>query len=46
MFEQDEKLCYVSLHSLVVLVGEEGRVWYLLPVDQVEWTEPYYGHQN
>lgn len=29
-----------------VLIGKENEAWYHLPVDQVEWTNPKYFHQN
>jgi len=35
-----------SLHALVVLKGEENRDWIEAKVDEVEWTNPYYCHQN
>lgn len=33
-------------HALLLLKGEERIDWYYLPVDKVEWTDPWYCHQN
>ena len=35
-----------TLLAFVVLVGLVDVGWYLRPIDQVEWTDTYYGHQN
>jgi len=35
-----------SLHAFVLLKGEENRDWIEVSVDEVEWTNPYYCHQN
>lgn len=33
-------------HAYILLKGEEGRDWISSVVDKVEWTNPYYCHQN
>ena len=35
-----------SAHALILLEGEEGEEWDEEKVDEVEWTDPYYCHQN
>ena len=35
-----------ACHAFVLLKGEEGKDWYHLSVDPVEWTRPRYNHQN
>lgn len=34
------------LEALLVILGTEGEWWIPAIVDQVEWTQPKYFHQN
>ncbi len=35
-----------QIDLMIMLIGQEGRHWYHLPIDEVEWTNPRYYHQN
>jgi hypothetical protein len=32
--------------AFMCLVGQENTHWTYLPIDEVEYLDPYYGHQN
>jgi len=35
-----------QIFDLAMIFGLENVFWYHLPIDQVEWTDPKYYHQN
>ena len=46
MLDELKRIPNDDRHAFVLLEGEEYKDWYHLPVDEVEWTDPYYCHQN
>jgi len=35
-----------TIEDITILLGEEDEFWIYCVVDEVEWTQPRYYHQN